>query len=91
MADEHNRLDSKYSIIGAFWPPEKTKTVQTGTLTSDEGGLTFTTAPEYKFGHEVHPLSTFLARTRKKVSVLHGFCQTAFVPYATWLRLISQG
>ena len=59
MADEHNRLDSKFSVVGAFWAPETTDAVQTGTLTADKNGITFTTAPEYNRGGKgMPPLST---------------------------------
>src|SRR5579872_5709398 len=77
MANEHNRLDSKFSIVGAFWVPEMTDAVQTGTLTADENGINFTTAPEYKRGGKgLPPLSSLFARrTRKKVPVLHGFSE----------------
>src|ERR1700722_20295167 len=32
MADKHQRLDSQFSIVGAFWKPEATEVVLSGTL-----------------------------------------------------------
>jgi hypothetical protein len=77
MADERNRLGSKFSVVGAFWAPETRDAVQTGTLTADENGITFTTAPEYKRGGKGLPsLSNLFARgTRKRVPVLNGFSE----------------
>lgn len=77
MADEHNRLDSQFSIVGAFWAPEKSDMVRTGTLTADERGITFTTAPEYKRGESaIAPPANFLPSTvQETVPVLHGFTE----------------
>ena len=93
MADEHNRLDSKFSIVGAFWAPESTDAVQTGTLTADENGITFTTAPEYNRGGKgIPPLSTLFARgTRKKVPVLHGFSQDGLCTLCDLVETDSPG
>jgi len=77
MADEHNRVDSEFSAVGAFWRPETSDAVQTGTLTSDENGITFTTAPEYKRGGRglPHPSTLFANSAREKLPVLHGFTE----------------
>ncbi len=77
MADEHNRLDSQFSIVGAFWPPETAVAVQTGTLTADEREITFTTAPEYKRGEQGVALASnlFPGSAREKVPVLQGFTE----------------
>jgi hypothetical protein len=77
MADEHNRLDSAFSIVGAFWEPETAEAVQTGTLTADERGITFTTAPEYKRGESAMTLPSILSlRTaRERLPVLLGFTE----------------
>ena len=77
MADEHNRLNSKFSAVGAFWRPESTDAVQTGSLTASESGITFTTAPEYKRGGQglPHPSTLFLDGAREKFAVLHGFSE----------------
>ncbi len=48
MAGKHIRLDSRFNVISAFWVPDATdEAVYTGTLTVDEDGITFTTAPKY--------------------------------------------
>ncbi len=39
MADKHNRLDSQFSIVSAFWGPLMPEHVLTGTLTNDDGEL----------------------------------------------------
>jgi hypothetical protein len=77
MKEEHNRLNSKFSIVGAFWAPETRDVVRTGTLTAEDNGITFTTAPEYKTGGKgMSPLSNFCARsTGEKLPVLHGFSE----------------
>jgi len=31
MAEEHNRLDSQFNVVGAFWAPETIGTVRKGT------------------------------------------------------------
>jgi len=36
MADKTLRLDSKFSMIGAFWPPETPDAIIKGTLVSNE-------------------------------------------------------
>jgi len=42
------RLDSRFSMIGAFWLPETPDTILKGTLVSDEREINFITAPEYE-------------------------------------------
>jgi len=77
MSDEHNRLDSKFKVVGAFWAPEIFAVVQTGTVTSDEDEITFTTAPEYKRGGPAAPLPSILPGTTppEKLLVLQGFTE----------------
>jgi hypothetical protein len=47
MVDKHLRLDSQFSTVCAFWAPDATDNAYSGTLTVDESGITFTTAPKY--------------------------------------------
>jgi hypothetical protein len=77
MTDEHNRLDSQFAVVGAFWPPDKEDAVLTGTLTVDDKDVTFATAPEYKRIDRgiLQPLSLGNEAIGKKVSVFHGFTQ----------------
>src|SRR5208282_1244532 len=77
MRDEHNRLDSQFSVVGAFWAAEASAAVQTGTLTSDEDDITFTTAPEYKRGGPAASLPSILPGSSplEKLPVLHGFTE----------------
>jgi hypothetical protein len=77
MASEHNRLDSRFSIAGAFWAPDATEMVRTGTLTALEDDITFTTAPEYTRRGPAVPLHSSLldGSVREKISVLHGFTE----------------
>jgi hypothetical protein len=37
MPDKNLRLDSRFSMIGAFWSPETPDNIMKGTLVSDEG------------------------------------------------------
>jgi len=39
MADKNIRLDSRFSIIGAFWSPDTPDAIMTGTLVSDEKAI----------------------------------------------------
>ena len=77
MADKHLRLDSQYSIVGAFWAPGTNEIVQTGTLVLNEKEIIFTTSPEYKRGNSAIPLSSGLLDDTigQKISVLQGFTQ----------------
>jgi hypothetical protein len=77
MADEHNRLGSKFSVVGAFWAPEAIDTVQTGTLRADENGVAFTTSPEYKRGRKElpSPSAVLFGGKRERLPVLHGFTE----------------
>jgi len=74
MAEEHNRLDSQFNVVGAFWAPETIEAVRTGTLASDERDITFTTAPEYTRSKPGVPLPLTLpgSTPREKMLVLHG-------------------
>lgn len=93
MSDEHNRLDSQFSVVGAFWAPETTEAVQTGTLTADEGGITFTTAPEYKNGGPglTLPSNLLPGSVREKVPVLHGFTEDGLCTLCDLVELDHPG
>jgi hypothetical protein len=41
------RLDSHFSTVCAFWPPEAPDEIKTGTLVVDNHGIQFTTAPTF--------------------------------------------
>ena len=77
MADKRIRLDSQFSIVCAFWAPDATDDVYTGTLTVDEHGITFTTAPKYNRRVSEADLSSVMGFLRGSVAarlpVLHGF------------------
>jgi hypothetical protein len=79
MADKHIRLDSQFSVVSAFWSPDATDLVHTGTLAIDERGITFTTAPEYNGGTSVKHLASvirlFNGSEVARVPVLHGFTE----------------
>jgi hypothetical protein len=73
MANKHVRLDSQFNTVCAFWSPDATDDVQTGTLTTDQSGITFTTSATYSRqapkGASVLPLGS---RTATRFPVLHG-------------------
>jgi hypothetical protein len=48
MPKENLKLDSRFSVIGAFWKPKSPDSIMTGTLVSDENAIEFTTAPSYE-------------------------------------------
>jgi hypothetical protein len=75
MRDEHQRLDSRFSLVGAFWRPEAKDTVLCGTLSADSRNLTLTSAPEYT--RELRPLSQtiFNDEPPERIPVLHGFSE----------------
>jgi ApeA N-terminal domain 1 len=93
MADEHNRLDSQFNVVGAFWAPETIGTVQTGTLTSNEQGITFTTAPEYTRSKPGVPLPFVLpGRTpRENLPALHGFTEDGLCTLCDLIELNHPG
>jgi hypothetical protein len=71
---ENLRLDSQFSMIGAFWSPQTPDTIMKGTLISDEREINFITAPEYE-----RPISTgrglFAMPDSTMIPALHGFTQ----------------
>lgn len=75
MADKNLRLDSRFSLIGAFWLPETPGVILTGTLVSDEDNIEFVTAPQYqrqlKIGRDI-----FDPPDSKMIPAFHGFAET---------------
>jgi hypothetical protein len=71
MADKNLRLDSRFSMIGAFWSPETPDTIMKGTLVSDEREIDFITAPEYE---SIGP-DMFAMPDSTMIPALHGFTQ----------------
>ncbi len=72
MADKNLRLDSRFSMIGAFWSPEAPATIMKGTLVSDDREINFTTAPEYERPISTGP-GTFATPDSTMIPALHGF------------------
>ena len=79
MAEKHDKLDSRFSIISAFWQPQTPAEVMTGTLTSSDEGLTFTTAPVYAKGISIKPLAAAMRLSESgaipRIHALHGFSE----------------
>lgn len=76
MANEYTRLDSQFSLMGAFWLPEIPERVQSGMLTSDERQIVFSTSPDYSRGIKVEDISDLLSfRLGTKFSVMHGYVE----------------
>jgi hypothetical protein len=77
MADKHNRLDSQFSIVGAFWEPQTPDHVLTGTLSNNDKGLTFTTSPRYGYRVRVDSLASLMRLSESgavpRFPVMHGF------------------
>ncbi|HMF79158.1 MAG TPA: hypothetical protein VK604_26095 [Bryobacteraceae bacterium] len=74
MANKNLRLDSRFSIIGAFWSPETPDTIMKGPLVSDEREINFITAPEYERPILTGP-GTFAMPHSTMVPALHDFTQ----------------
>jgi hypothetical protein len=55
MADKHIRLNSKLSLVAAFWKPDTPDEVTTGSLTGDDDGIHFVTSPQYAKGTDTVP------------------------------------
>jgi len=77
MADKHDRLDSQFSVVSAFWQPETPEHVLTGTLSNDGESLTFTTSPRYGYRVRVDSLAALMrlseSGTVPRIPVMHGF------------------
>ena len=86
MADNNLQLDSRFSMIGAFWSPETPDTIMTGTLVSDKREINFITAPEYE-----RPISRGLGMLAMPdstmIPALHGFTQDGLF---TLCQLVEQ-
>jgi hypothetical protein len=74
MADKNLRLDSLFSMIGAFWSPGTPNTILKGTLVSDEPAINFITAPEYERPISITP-DLFAMPDSTMIPVLHGFTE----------------
>ncbi len=85
MADKNLRLDSRFSMIGAFWSPETPDTIMKDTLVSDEREINFITAPEYERRISIGP-GTF-APDSTTIPALHGFTQDGLF---TLCQLVEQ-
>jgi len=58
-------LDSRFSVIGAFWSPETPDTIMKGALASDEREINFITAPlRYREDTALHQLQQARQRCR---------------------------
>jgi hypothetical protein len=86
MADKNLRLDSRFSMIGAFWSPETPDTIMTGTLVSDEREIDFITAPEYERPISIGP-GMFAMPDSTMIPALHGFTQDGLF---TLCQLVEQ-
>jgi hypothetical protein len=75
MAEKHDRLNSKFSSVAAFWKPDTADEVATGTLTIDDEGIHFVTAPKYAKGSSLGPLDfTFInIASIPRTAAWHGF------------------
>jgi hypothetical protein len=93
MAEEHNRLDSQFNVVGAFWAPETIENVRTGTLRADEREITFTTAPEYTRAQLGVPIPLTLpgSSPREKMVVLHGFTEDGLCTLCDLMELNRPG
>jgi hypothetical protein len=77
MADKHIRLNAKFSAVSAFWKPNASDVVYTGTLKIDNRCIRFTTAPEYSRPISATTLSSAkrLIEGGQRIPVLHGFTE----------------
>lgn len=72
MPKENLKLDSTFSVIGAFWKPETPDSIMTGTLMSGERTIDFTTAPVYE--RDPKPSAgMFDGPDKTMIPALHGF------------------
>jgi hypothetical protein len=95
MADKHDRLDSQFSIVSAFWEPQTPEHVLTGTLTNDDEGLTFTTAPRYSYRVRVDPV-VLLTRLNEsgagpRMKVMQGFSADGICTLCQLLEIAHPG
>ena len=77
MSDKHDRLESQFSLVSAFWEPEFPDNPLTGTLVNDDDGLTFTTAPKYGYRVRVGSLAELMRLSESgavpRIAFMHGF------------------
>jgi hypothetical protein len=89
-AEDHDGLNSEFSLIGAFWEPETPESVLTGTLTSNNGEITFTTAPQYQPKGPL-PTTVFSIGGGKKSPALHGFTERGICTLCDVFEISHQG
>lgn len=79
MPEKHDKLASRFNVVSAFWTPQSPEEVLTGTLTSSDEGLTFTTAPLYAKGISIKPLAAAMRFSESgaipRMHALHGFSE----------------
>lgn len=76
MSDKPNRLDSQFSLMGAFWLPDAPDVAQSGTLSSNEHKIIFSTAPDYSRRLKTESISGLLSfRPGKRVPAMHGYVE----------------
>jgi len=77
MSDKHNRLESQFNLVSAFWEPEFPDNPLTGTLVNDDDGLTFTTSPKYGYRIRVGSLAELMRFSESgavpRIAFMHGF------------------
>jgi len=75
MGKEYLRVDSQFSSVAAFWKPDTSDEVMTGTLTINDAGIRFVTSPEYFRGAKVRlpDASQWNSDSIPRSDVLHGF------------------
>jgi hypothetical protein len=86
MTDKNLQLDSRFSMIGAFWSPETPDTIMKGTLVSDEREINFITTPEYERPISIGP-GTFAMPDSTMIPALHGFTEDGLF---TLCQLVEQ-
>jgi hypothetical protein len=95
MAEKHDRLDSQFSIVSAFWEPQAPKTILPGTLTNDDDGLTFTTAPRYGYRVPVDPAVILMwlngSEAVPRMKVLQGFSADGICTLCNLLEIAHPG
>jgi hypothetical protein len=80
MADKHLMLDSKFSLVSAFWLPDAPESVFTGTLAADGHEIRFTT--KFEYSRDLSSATHRSALTRQfsndppePLPALHGFAE----------------
>ncbi|WP_158824122.1 HEPN domain-containing protein [Granulicella sp. S156] len=95
MSDKHNRLDSQFSLVSAFWEPHSPEVVLTGTLSNDDNGLTFTTSPQYGYRIRVASLASLMRLSESgavpRIAVMHGFSADGICTLCQLLEIAHPG